>query len=189
MTDSRDTGVLHKLLAWKSDQYRRTSHVDRFEQRWLVELLEELLATSSDHLTGLLSALYAGDQLVAAQFGLATDNLLVGWFTGYEPSLGKYSPGLIHTKGLAEEMAAAGIRSIDMGGGAKNYYKETMKSYNSYIAQGVVTSRSLLGELQRVSNVITTTARRAAHEHPNLDSAIDHALRLTGVSRRIWGRI
>ena len=189
VADSRDTGVLHKLLAWKSEQYRRTSHVDRFEQRWLVELLEDLLATSSDHLTGVLSALYAGDELVAAQFGLRAGTLLVGWFTGYDPSLGKYSPGLIHTKGLAEEMAAAGIRSIDMGGGAKNYYKETMKSHNSYTAQGVVTSPSLLGEWQRVSNAITTTARRTAHEHPNLDSAVDYALRLTGISRRIWGRI
>jgi CelD/BcsL family acetyltransferase involved in cellulose biosynthesis len=189
VADSHDTGVLHALLAWKSEQYRRTNHVDRFEQRWLVELLENLLATRSVHLTGLLSAVYAGDQLVAAQFGLRTDTLLIGWFTGYEPSLGKYSPGLIHIMKLAEEMAAAGIRSIDMGGGAKNYYKETMKSYNSYTAQGVVTSRSALGELQRVSNVVTTTIRRAAREHPNLDSAIDNALRWTGISRRIWGRI
>ncbi len=44
VADSRDTGVLHTLLAWKSEQYRRTSHVDRFEQRWLVELLEVLRA-------------------------------------------------------------------------------------------------------------------------------------------------
>ncbi len=76
-----------------------------------------------------------------------------------------------------------------MGGGAKNYYKETMKSYNNFIAQGVVTNRSVLGEFQRVRNVVTTTARRTAHEHSELDSAIDHVLRWTGLSRRIWGRI
>jgi CelD/BcsL family acetyltransferase involved in cellulose biosynthesis len=186
---SPDISVLHSLLAWKSEQYRRTGHVDRFEQHWLVELLEVLLATRSTHLTGLLSSLYAGDQLVAAQFGLRTENLFVGWFTGYEASFGKYSPGLIHIKGLAQEMATAGIRTIDMGGGAKNYYKEKMKSYNSLIARGVVTSRSTLGEFYRVRNVMITTARRTAHEHPALDSAIDHALRLSGLSRRIWGQI
>jgi CelD/BcsL family acetyltransferase involved in cellulose biosynthesis len=186
---SRDAGALHALLAWKSEQYRRTSHVDRFEQRWLVELLEVLLATRSAHLTGLLSGLYAGDRLVAAQFGLGTQTLLVGWFTGYEASFSKYSPGLIHIKGLAQEVAAAGIRTIDMGGGAKNYYKETMKSYNSLIARGVVTSPSVLGEFHRVRNVMTTTARRAAHEHPELDSAVDHVLRWSGLARRMWGRI
>ena len=31
VADSRDTNVLRTLLNWKSDQYRRTSHVDRFE--------------------------------------------------------------------------------------------------------------------------------------------------------------
>src|SRR5512146_1462755 len=43
--DSRDTNVLRTLLAWKSEQYRQTNHVDRFEQSWLVELLDTLLAT------------------------------------------------------------------------------------------------------------------------------------------------
>ena len=72
------------LMAWKSDQYRRTSHVDRFERPWLVGLFEALLATRGDYAGGLLSVLYAGDQPVAAQFGLRTGNLLVGWFTGYD---------------------------------------------------------------------------------------------------------
>jgi CelD/BcsL family acetyltransferase involved in cellulose biosynthesis len=189
VSDSRDTEVLRTLLAWKSEQYRRTSHVDRFEQRWLVELLEVLLATRSVHLTGLLSALYAGDRLVAAQFGLRTEGLVVGWFTGYEASLGKYSPGLIHIQAMAKGMAAAGVQTIDMGAGAKNYYKETMKSYDSFLARGVVTTRSVLGEYQRVRNATITAARRTAHEHPEIDSVIDHILRRTGVARRIWGRI
>jgi len=78
VADSRDTDVLRALMAWKSDQYRRTSHVDRFEQPWLAGLLDTLLDTRSAHAGGLLSVLYAGDQPVAAQFGLRTGNLLVG---------------------------------------------------------------------------------------------------------------
>jgi CelD/BcsL family acetyltransferase involved in cellulose biosynthesis len=189
MADSRDTNVLRTLMAWKSEQYRRADMVDRFAQPWLVELLDILLATRSVQLNGLLSALYAGDQLVAAQFGLRTETLLVGWFTGYEPSLGKYSPGLIHIKGLAAEMAAAGLRTIDMGGGAKNYYKETMKSCDSFVAQGVVTSRSMLGAAHHVRNALTWTARRTARRHPDLHFAANQILRRTGLSRQIWGRI
>jgi CelD/BcsL family acetyltransferase involved in cellulose biosynthesis len=189
MTDSCDTSVLRTLMAWKSEQYRRTDHVDRFKQPWLVELLDILLTTRSAQLNGLLSALYAGDQLVAAQFGLRTETLLVGWFTGYEKSFGKYSPGLLHIKGLTEEMAAARIRTIDMGGGAKNYYKETMKSYDGFVAQGVVTSRSMLGAAHHVRNALTRAARRTVRQHPGLHFATSQALRRSGLSRRIWGRI
>ena len=117
VADSRDTNMLRTLMAWKSDQYRRTSHVDRFEQPWLAGLLYALLATRGDHVSGLLSVLYAGDQPVAAQFGLRTRNLLVGWFTAYDTRFGKYSPGLIQFTQMAEELAAAGIRRDRHGQG------------------------------------------------------------------------
>jgi CelD/BcsL family acetyltransferase involved in cellulose biosynthesis len=186
---SRDTNVLRTLLAWKSERYRQTDHVDRFGQSWLVELLDVLLASRGASLSGVLSALYAGDQLIAAQFGLRTGSLLVGWFTGYEPSLGKYSPGIVHIKGLAEEMAAAGVRIIDMGGGAKNYYKETMKSYDSFVAQGMVTSRSVLGAAQQARNAVAWTVRRALRQHPGLHRAADQVLRQSGIARHVYGRI
>ncbi len=189
VADSRDTNVLRALMAWKSEQYRQTNHVDRFEQPWLVELLDILLATRSAQVSGLLSVLYAGDHLVAAQFGLRTETLLVGWFTGYETRLSKYSPGLIHIKGLAEEMAAAGISTIDMGGGRKNYYKETMKSYDSFVAQGVVTSRSVLGVAHHVRNALTWAVRRTLRQHRGLHHAADQILRRTGLAQRTYGRI
>jgi CelD/BcsL family acetyltransferase involved in cellulose biosynthesis len=189
VADSRDTNVLRTLMAWKSQRYRQTSHVDRFEQAWLVELVDVLLATRGARLNGLLSALYAGDQIVAAQFGLRAGSLLVGWFTGYEADLSKYSPGLIHIKGLAEEMAAAGVSTIDMGGGPKNYYKETMKSYDSFVAQGIVTTRSALGVAHNARSTVTRAARRTVHQHPGLDSAVDHLLRRSGLAHRLWGRI
>ena len=185
VADSRDTSALRTLMAWKSEQYRRTSHVDRFEQPWLVELLDILLATRGAQLNGLLSVLYAGDQPVAAQFGLRAGNLLVGWFTGYETRFGKYSPGLLHIKGLAEELAAAGIRTIDMGGGAKSYYKETLKSYDSFVAQGVVTSRSMLGAAHHVRDALTWSARRTVRQHPGLHYAADQILRRSGLAHRI----
>ena len=134
VTDSRDTSVLRTLMAWKSEQYRRTSHVDRFQRPWFVGLLDALLATRNNYVNGLLSVLYAGGQPVAAQFGVRTQDLLVGWFTAYDARFHKYSPGLIHFKQMAEELAATGIHVIDMGGGAKNYYKETLKNHEIFVA-------------------------------------------------------
>jgi len=189
VADSRDTCALRTLIDWKSAQYRQTSHVDRFEQPWLVELLGALLATRGANVSGLLSVLYAGDQPVAAQFGLRASGLFVGWFTGYDTRLSKYSPGLIHHLRLAEELAAAGIRTIDMGGGARNYYKETLKSADVLVAKGIVTASSVLGGAHRVRSAFSWSARRTVHQRPGLHSAIDQMLRRSGVARRIYGRI
>jgi CelD/BcsL family acetyltransferase involved in cellulose biosynthesis len=189
VSDSRDADVLHTLMGWKSNQYRQTSHVDRFEQPWLVELLDTLLATRSPHVSGLLSVLYAGDQPVAAQFGLRAGSLLVGWFTGYETCLGKYSPGLIHLTQMTGQLAGAGIRVIDMGGGAKNYYKETLKTDDTFLAQGIVTGRSILGAAHHVRSALTWSARRTVRQRPGLHHAADQILRRSGVAHRIYGRI
>jgi CelD/BcsL family acetyltransferase involved in cellulose biosynthesis len=177
------------LMAWKSEQYRRTSHVDRFEQPWLVGLLDTLLATCGDHASGLLSVLYVNDQPIAAQFGLRTRNLVVGWFTGYDTRFRKYSPGLINLKQMIEGMAVAGIATIDMGGGAMNYYKEVLKSHETFLARGVVTSRSMLGTAHRARIASTLWATRTAHQYPGFHCAADQVLRRTGVARQIYGRV
>jgi CelD/BcsL family acetyltransferase involved in cellulose biosynthesis len=189
VADSRDTHALSKLMAWKSEQYRQTSHVDRFEFPWLVGLLDALLTTCGDSVSGLLSVLYAGDQPIAAQFGLRTRGLVVGWFTAYDARFRKYSPGLINLKHMVEEMAAAGVRTIDMGAGRMNYYKETLKSYDSFVAKGVVTSRSMLGATHRARMASTLWATRAAHRRPGFHRTADQILRRSGVAHRIYGRV
>jgi CelD/BcsL family acetyltransferase involved in cellulose biosynthesis len=189
VADSPDAGALRTLMAWKSQQYRRTSHVDRFERPWLVGLLNALLATRSDYASGLLSVLYADDQPIAAQFSLRTRGLAVGWFTGYDTRFRKYSPGLINLRHMFEEMAADGIHTIDMGAGAKNYYKETLKSYDTFFAQGIVTSRSMLGASHRARVTSYRRAARAVHQRPGLHRAADWILRRSGVAQRMYGRM
>jgi CelD/BcsL family acetyltransferase involved in cellulose biosynthesis len=181
--------MLHRLIAWKSDQYRRTNQIDRFERPWLVGLLDALLAIRSDQLSGLLSVLYAEDQPVAAQFGLRTGNLLVGWFTAYDIRFRKYSPGLINLKQMAEELAATGIHAIHMGRGATSY-TQTLKSNDIFVAEGVVTSRSVLGVAHRAHGAFSRWAvRTIRRQHPSLRRTADQTLRRTGVARRIYGRI
>jgi CelD/BcsL family acetyltransferase involved in cellulose biosynthesis len=136
-----------------------------------------------------VSGLYVGDKPVAAQFGLRTGDLLVGWFTGYDACFRKYSPGLIQLNRVVEELAALGIRAIDMGGGAKNYYKETLKSHETIVARGMVTDWSALGTAHRVRNASARWASRTTHQHPSLHRAADQILRRTGVARRIYGRL
>ncbi|HEX2745585.1 MAG TPA: GNAT family N-acetyltransferase [Streptosporangiaceae bacterium] len=188
VADSSDTSALRLLAAWKSDQYRRTNHVDRFERPWLLGLLEGLGATRGDHLCGLLSVMYAGDQPVAAQFGLRAGNILVGWFTAYDARFARYSPGLIHLRQMAEHLAATGIGAIHMGNGAVKYTK-IVRSYDVLVAEGVVTGRSMLGAVHAARGASARRAVRAVRQYPRLHHAADQILRHSGLSRRMYGRL
>lgn len=188
VSDSRDLRLLRTLMAWKSDQYRRTDHVDRFERPWLAGLLEALLETRTKELSGLLSVLYAEDQPVAVQFGLRNRSQLVGWFTGYDVRFARYSPGLIHLMQMAREVASSSIETIHMGKGALRY-TQSLKNGDILVSDGVVTARSPLGVvhngLGRASRLALNTVRR----HPCLHDALDQLLRRGGISGRTYGRL
>jgi CelD/BcsL family acetyltransferase involved in cellulose biosynthesis len=188
VVDSRDSGMLRSLMAWKSDQYLRTRQVDRFGRPWVGDLLQSLLAARGEHVDGLLSVLYADDQPVAAQFGLRAGNILVGWFTGYDIRFARYSPGVIHLLQMAETLAASGIHAIYMGKGARRY-TEAIKSYDALVTEGVVTSRSILGAVHAARGASAQWALRTVRQRPVLHHVADGILRRSGVSRRTYGRL
>ncbi len=186
--DSSDPEVLRLLMAWKSEQYRRTNSVDRFERSWIPGLLEELLATRTEHLSGLLSVLYADDRPVAIQFGLRAEGLLVGWFAAYNIEFSKYSPGLMQIRLMAEALGTVGVQKLHMGKGAIRY-TDALKNSDIYVGAGVVTSRSLPGAAYRLRDSASLYALRTVREHRNLHRAADLVLRASGVSSRTYGRI
>jgi CelD/BcsL family acetyltransferase involved in cellulose biosynthesis len=188
LNDSRDTKLLRLLATWKSGQYHRTKHFDRFHQPWVIEMFETLLATRTDYLAGLLSVLYAGDQPVAIQFGLRAGTLLVGWFTGYDVRLSKYSPGLIQIRHMTEQLATAGVVKLHMGKGAKPY-TGNLRNSDVFIAEGTVTGRSMLGTAHRIRSATSRWALDTVRTHPALHHAADELLRRTGVSTHTYGRV
>jgi CelD/BcsL family acetyltransferase involved in cellulose biosynthesis len=188
VADSRDSAALSVLMAWKSEQYRRTRQVDRFEHKWVRDLLQALLAGRGEHADGQLSVLYAGDQPVAVQFGLRAGPVLSGWFTGYDINFARYSPGLIQLLQMAEKLAADGVTTIHMGNGALRY-TENLKNDEVLVAAGTATSRSLLGTAHGARGVSAQWALRTVRRHPGLHHAADRVLRLSGISRRTYGRL
>jgi CelD/BcsL family acetyltransferase involved in cellulose biosynthesis len=186
--DSRNPALLSKLISWKSDQYRRTAHVDRFGSSWTSLLLHELLATRSDRLSGMLSVLYAAEEPVSIQFGLRAGGTIVGWFTGYDQRFGKYSPGLLQIKMMTEALCALGIHTMHVGKGAK-HSAQLFKNHEALVAEGMVTDRSLLGTAHGILNGANRRALRTVREHPALHHAADQVLRRTGVSSRFYGKV
>lgn len=185
--DSRDPGLLSLLMQWKSEQYRQTDHVDRFARPWVAGLLHAMLAERSGHLSGLLSVLYAGDQPVSIQFGLRADEVLVGWFTGYDRAFSKYSPGVLQIKMMAEALGGLGIETLYMGKGASSV--RAFKTRDVEVGAGTVTAQSVLGITHRAVKDISQQALHAVRRHPALHRAADQILRSSGVSSRVYGKV
>lgn len=176
VTDERDASALRTLMGWKSDQYRRTGRLDRFSQPWIIELIDSLHATSGTGLRGLLSVLYAGGKPVAAHFGLQAGSILSYWFPAYDVSFARYSPGLLLQLKVAEQVADAGVQTIDLGKG-KMRYKESTKSHDLFVAEGIVTSRSPLGVAHWARRAPQAWAIRQVRANPALFRAADAVLR------------
>jgi CelD/BcsL family acetyltransferase involved in cellulose biosynthesis len=189
--DSSDPQALRTLMAWKTAQYQRTGATDMFARRWVVELLEEVWETRTDHFAGLLSELYAGDELVAVQFGLRCGPVLAGWHLTYNTALPRYSPGLVQILHLARAAAASGIHRIDMGRGAAEY-KAMFSSQDLFVAEGEVVRRSSGGALCSVRYASERGLRRFVRAHPPMFRAVQHArtrgARIDSAVRRRWQR-
>ncbi len=177
--DSRELGALRTLMAWKSDQFRRTGRIDRFGEPGIIECVESLLDVRGDGFSSLLSVLYAGGEPVAGHFGLRFDGILGGWFPAYDRRFHKYSPGLVGHLRLAEAAAGAGIRQIDLGKGAKDY-KESLKSADIFVGEGIVTGRSPAAVLHWARCTPAHWTVRQVKQSPQLFRAADQVLRRYG---------
>jgi CelD/BcsL family acetyltransferase involved in cellulose biosynthesis len=115
---------------------------DRFRAPRNVALLERIQATRTEAFAGILSALYAGPDLVAVHMGMRSREVWHWWFPAYEPRFARYSPGTILLLRMAAEAGRLGIRAIDLGR-HDELYKERLKSGSVEIAEGTVSVPSL----------------------------------------------
>jgi CelD/BcsL family acetyltransferase involved in cellulose biosynthesis len=182
-----DVGPLRTLLGWKTDQYRRTGRTDRFAHRWIVELVERLLATRSESFAGVLDMIYVDDQPVAGHFGVRTRTTLAGWFPAYDTRFAKYSPGLIHHLAMAEQAAADGIQVIDMGRGDKEY-KDKLKNGELEVAEGRVATASAAAGVHWMMRVPARRTRATVMASPLLLKTADKALKTYGRLRTVVQR-
>ncbi len=162
-----DPALLHTMMAWKGEQYRRNGWVFDYGRPWASGLLEELLAARGEQLSGVLTVSYAGDQPVAGQFGLRSGTQLDGWFIAYDQRFARYSPGLIHILQLTEAIAGAGVHTIDIGDGAASF-KDKLRSHDNVVCRGMVTTGSVLAAAHRAGTVVRQRAGHAVYQHPRL---------------------
>lgn len=165
--DSRDESSFRALLAWKSQQYRRTSQIDIFSRPWVTDLLVALFNHHSSSFGGLLSVLYADEDPIAAHFGLRGSTILAHWFPAYDTKFHQYSPGLIMHLHMARVSPRTGIRIIDLGTGSQRY-KEELKSGDFQVDTGIVTTGSLYAMAYRSGRIGSQRAAESIKQSPAL---------------------
>ena len=103
--------------------------------------------------------LRAGGQVVAVHAGMRSRRVLHWWFPTFDQTFAKYSPGIILLLRMAEALAAAGVRTIDLGKG-DSQYKRSLMTGTLELREGYVELPSLLVSARQL--------RRAADTHAAL---------------------
>jgi CelD/BcsL family acetyltransferase involved in cellulose biosynthesis len=133
-----DAAVLGRLMRLKSEQYRRSGKLDHFTVPWVVEMLHKLQQIRSIDFSGVLSALYVGDNLAAAHMGMQSRSRWHGWFIAYDRRFYKYSPGLILLLKMIEHATTMGLQRFDLANGPRMLYKERLMTGADTIAKGSI---------------------------------------------------
>jgi CelD/BcsL family acetyltransferase involved in cellulose biosynthesis len=128
---------MRSLQQWKSEQYERDGTWDRFAQPWIADTVAVLARSRDSGCTGVLTALRAGDRLVAAHLGLLGQDRLCWWFPAYDPQFGRYSPGLILLLELIAEAAQREVPLVDLGRGEHGYKLRVTPNFYE-VAEGEV---------------------------------------------------
>lgn len=165
---SPNPGLLTQVLAWKSEQYRRSGWNDLFATRWARDLVERIHATQKADFAGMLSLLYAGPVLVAGHLGMRSRATWHYWFPAYDRRFARYSPGLILLLHMARSAEDFGLRCIDLGTGLSLYKKRLMNA-SVDVAEGSVERPSLLRAIRstrRSLGALLKRCRRVASLKP-----------------------
>jgi len=143
-----DRRLLHRLIQWKSAQYRQSRLLDIFSLDWTTRLLEHLFDHPTGELESLLSVLFVGDEPAAISFGLQAGGTFHGWFTSYDHRFAKYGPGILMMLELARSLGETGTHRMVLGTGNEDY-KRRLATASVPVAKGSVVLDRIARSLHR----------------------------------------
>lgn len=112
--DRSDPALMQSMHLWRAQKYGPLP-------AWAHQALEHTRTARSPGFMGTLSALYAGEKLLAVHFGIRSRAVLHWWFPAYNPDLASYAPGILLLLRMAERAPVLGISRIDLGKGMQDY--------------------------------------------------------------------
>lgn len=146
--DCREESLLEKLIEMKRSRYQRSDTFDILSVDWARQLLREIFSTRKPNFSGLLSAYWAGDQLVGVHFGMLTKDILHYWFPVYDPQFQRYSPGTEMLLQSAQHACERGATKLDLGYG-DDTYKFKFCNAHAPVHVGLVNFNSLSWQVSK----------------------------------------
>ena len=179
---AKDCAQLRQLIAWKSQQYRRSGWPDIFARRGVTDLLDVLVSEPQDGLRAVGSSLLIDGRLVATDLSLTSDTVFAGWFAAHDPELGRSSPGAIRTLRTVEAAFDLGVLCVDLSRGDEGY-KDTLKTADGDVATGYVARRSSRARMYESTHVPVAWVRAYVLRHPEVRTFVRESLKKVGNAR------
>jgi len=136
------------LVAWKREQLRRTGIHDFLSPAWISRLFDGFFETRDGDFQGLMLNLYAGDRLVAGQFGVRLGGVYHPWLASADPELNAYSPGQLFLWRAIAAMPGLGLSQFDLGPG-HDHYKRPYALTQLTLGEGLAAAASSAGRAAR----------------------------------------
>jgi CelD/BcsL family acetyltransferase involved in cellulose biosynthesis len=156
--DVVDPEALRRVIELKRAQYAATGVRDYFDVPERQVLLHKLLHTREPAFAGVLSTLHIGPNLVAAHFGIRSEQVLHWWFPVYDPDFAALAPGWILLRELVTAAPQLGIARIDLGRG-DDEYKRRAKTGETTVCRGMVSRSSMAMVLRRTRRSVVSAAK------------------------------
>ena len=120
--NSADSEVMQTMHRWRAQKYGPLPD-------WAHFALETIRTINTPAFAGVLSALFAGEKLLAVRFGVRTGTVLHWWLPAYNPDLPSYAPGILLLLAMAERGPDLGITRIDLGKGLQDYKRKISQCF------------------------------------------------------------
>jgi CelD/BcsL family acetyltransferase involved in cellulose biosynthesis len=177
-----DRAEFDQLVAWKSEQYRRSGWPDPFAQRWVRELFEILVEERAGELQPIFTSLRAGDHLLAVDLSLLFHDVYAGWFSAYNHDFSAYSPGAVRMLRTIEVACGEGVRYIDLARGDERY-KRSFKNDYLQVGAGLLHNGSARALAYRTARAPARAARSYVLDRPKVRAFVRSSLRQVGALR------
>lgn len=138
----RSQAAFDALLAWKSEQFRRTGVQDVLRPLWVQTMMQNLFEAEN----GLMVSLYAGETLVAGHFGVRQGAVFHPWIASANPDFAAMSPGQAFLGHAIAAMPGMGLEVYDLGPGHA-HYKQPYASTKRELGAGLVVASGARGRM------------------------------------------
>jgi CelD/BcsL family acetyltransferase involved in cellulose biosynthesis len=135
-----DLSLFQQMMTWKKDQYKRTGVGDVFASKWTGNLLTKILHAQTAGFAGVLSGLWAGEQLIAVHMGMRSRTVWHYWFPTYDPAFSRYSPGMLLLLEMIKTAQSKNLSRIDLGKGDADYKTRLMTGATPVLEGSIIVS-------------------------------------------------